>query len=146
MDPNHSGYVIHGETMNHGITIDYVTSGRINFYVDTTSIGYCTITASDARIKTDIKPIGERYKNAVQTLDLKEFRYDFRDPTRSEANGLKRFGVIAQDVIAALDEQGLDWEKSELVETIKDENSEYYTVNYIPFLVTRLAGDEDRIK
>lgn len=145
-DGTHQGYVVHGETAVHGITIDYLTSGRINFYVDTTSIGYATITSSDERMKTDIKPIDERYKDAIKNIELKNFHFDFDDPTRAGANLLERFGAVAQDVIAAFEDEGLDWEDSEIVETLKDDDGEYYVINYVPFLVARLAADEDRIK
>ena len=145
-DGTHQGYVVHGETANHGITIDYLTSGRINFYVDTTSIGYATITSSDERMKTDIKPIDERYKDAIKNIELKNFHFDFDDPTRAGANLLERFGAVAQDVIAAFEDEGLDWEDSEIIETLKDDDGEYYVINYVPFLVARLAADEDRIK
>ena len=145
-DGNHQGYVVYGNTGQHGITVDYLTSGRINFYVDTTSIGYATITSSDERMKTDIEPIEERYKRAAGSVELKNFRFDFNDPTRSGANLLKRFGAIAQDVIKALDDEGINYEENELVETLEDDDGEYYTINYVPFLIARLAADEDRIK
>jgi hypothetical protein len=141
----HEGYVVHGETAAHGITVDYLNSGRINFYVDTSSIGYATITSSDERMKTDIEPIEERYKRAAGSVELKNFRFDFNDPTRAGANLLKRFGAIAQDVIKALDDEGINYEENELVETLEDDNGEYYTINYVPFLIARLAADEDRI-
>lgn len=140
-----AGFMVYGKTPQHSYNMDWTTTG-LNMYVDTTNIGRVTLTSSDARVKTDIKPLGEQYKNAISSLDFKEFKYDFKDPVRSEANGLKRFGVIAQDVIAALEEQGLDWKQSEIVETTENEDDTYYTINYVPFLITRLAADEDRIK
>lgn len=140
-----AGFIVHGKTPQHSYNMDWTTTG-LNMYVDTTNVGRVTLTSSDARVKTDIKPLGEQYKNAISSLDFKEFKYDFKDPVRSEANGLKRFGVIAQDVIAAFEKQGLDWKQSEIVETTENENDTYYTINYVPFLITRLAADEDRIK
>lgn len=144
-DGNHQGYVVYGYTAAHGITVDYLTSGRINFYVDTTSIGYATIISSDERMKTDIEPIDDKYKRAAGSVELKNFRFDFNDPTRAGANLLKRFGAIAQDVIKALDDEGINYEENELVETLEDDDGEYYTINYVPFLIARLAADEDRI-
>ena len=140
-----TGFMVYGKTPQHSYNMDWTTSG-LNMYVDTTNVGKITLTSSDIRVKTDINPLGEQYKNAISSLDFKEFKYNFKDPVRSEANGLKRFGVIAQDVIAALEKQGLDWQQSEIVEATENENDTYYTVNYVPFLVTRLAADEDRIK
>lgn len=140
-----SGFMVYGKTPQHSYNMDWTSSGLI-MYVDTTNVGKVTLTSSDARVKTDINPLGEQYKKAISSLDFKEFKYNFKDSVRSEANGLKRFGVIAQDVIAALEKQGLDWKQSEIVETTENENDTYYTINYVPFLVTRLAADEDRIK
>lgn len=139
------GFMVYGKTPQHSYNMDWTSNGLI-MYVDTTNVGKITLTSSDARAKTDINPLGEQYKKAISSLDFKEFKYNFKDPVRSEANGLKRFGVIAQDVIAALEKQGLDWEQSEIVETTENEDDTYYTINYVPFLVTRLAADEDRIK
>jgi len=145
-DGTRSGYVVYGNTASHGFNIDYLTTGRINFYVDGTSIGYATITSSDERMKTDIKPIDERYKDAIANVELKNFHFNFNDATRAGANLLERFGAIAQDVISALENEGLDYRDSELVETLEDDDGEYYTINYVPFLIARLAADEDRIK
>lgn len=138
------GYVVHGHTGNHGFAIDYTTSGQIDFYVDATYIGYATIASSDERTKTDIRPIEEKYKRAVMSVDLKNFRFDFKDELRSGANDSVRFGAIAQDLIKALEAEGLDYKASELVDTVGDE--ERYVINYVPFLTARLAADEDRIK
>jgi len=143
---NHAGFVVYGNSPNHGITVDYITSGRINFYVDGTSIGYAPITSSDERVKTNIEPIDDRFKRAVQKVELKNFNFDFNDSVREGANLQKRFGAIAQDVIRALDDEGINYESSELVETMSDDSGEYFTINYVPFLIARLAADEDRIK
>ena len=56
-----------------------------------------------------------------------------------------RFGVIAQDVIEALESEGIRENETELIGTLKDDNGERYIVNYVPFLIARLAAAEDRI-
>jgi len=140
------GYVVHGHSGNHGYSLDYTTSGRIDFYVDTNYLGYATLASSDVRTKTDIHPIEERYKRAIENIELKNFHFDFSNEILSGANGLLRFGAIAQDVIKALEEQGIDPKESELVDVVGDGNGERYVINYVPFLVARLAADEDRIQ
>ena len=139
------GYVVHGQTPNHGITIDYTSSGKIEFYVDGNATAVASLTASDERMKTDIEPIDERFKRAVGSIVLKNFNFNFTDSTRAGANLIRRFGVIAQETIAALENEGLDYRDSELIDTMKDADGEYYMISYIPFLIARLAYDEDRI-
>jgi len=145
-DGTHQGYVVHGETVNHGFTIDFTTVGRIDFYVDTVYVGYASLASSDEKTKTDIHPIEEKYKRAVESVDLKNFHFDFDNKVLSGANDLLRFGAIAQDVIAALEEQGIDPTESELIDKVGDGEEERYVINYTPFLVARLAADEDRIQ
>lgn len=145
-DGTHSGYVVHGETGAHGITIDFTTSGRIDFYVDTIYVGYATLSSSDKKTKKSIKPISQKYKDAVASVDLKSFHFNFKNEVLSGANDLLRFGAVAQDVISALEAQGIDPAESELVDKVGNGKEERYVINYIPFLTARLAADEDRIQ
>ena len=141
------GYVVHGHSGAHGITVDYGTNpARIEFYVDTQFIGYATITYSDKRVKKGIKSISQKYKDAVGSVDLKSFHFNFKKGVLAEANTLLRFGAVAQDVIAALEAQGIDPSESELVDTVGEGKEERYAINYVPFLTARLAADEDRIQ
>jgi len=140
------GFVVRGQTNAHGITVDFTTVGRIDFYVDTTYVGYASLASSDKKTKKSIKPIAQKYKDAVASVDLKSFHFDFDNKVLSGANDLLRFGAIAQDVIAALEKQGIDPTESELIDKVGDGEEERYVINYTPFLVARLAADEDRIQ
>ena len=140
------GYVVRGQTNAHGITVDFTSAGRIDFYVDTTYVGYASLASSDVKTKTDIHSVEQKYKDAVASVDLKNFHFDFKNEVLSGANDLLRFGAIAQDVIAALEEQGIDPTESELIDKVGDGEEERYVINYTPFLVARLAADEDRIQ
>lgn len=141
------GYVVHGHSSAHGITVEYDTNpGRIEFYVDTNYVGYVTLSASDKRTKKSIKPISQKYKDAVGSVDLKSFHFNFKNEVLSGANNRLRFGAIAQDVISALEAQGIDPAESELVDKVGEGKEERYVINYIPFLTARLAADEDRIQ
>ena len=143
---NEQGYVVHGHSGAHGITVEYSTNpARIDYYVDTQFVGYTTITYSDKRVKKGIKSISQKYKDAVGSVDLKSFHFNFKKGVLAEANALLRFGAVAQDVIAALEAQGIDPSESELVDTVGEGKEERYAINYIPFLIARLAADEDRI-
>lgn len=145
-NPSEQGFIVYGHTSAHGITVDFTTSGRIDFYVDTTYVGFASLSSSDEKTKTDIHPIEEKYKRAVEKVELKNFNFDFQNETLRGANDLLRFGAIAQDVIAALIEQGLDPEESELIDVVGSKDDQRYVINYVPFLLARLAADEDRIK
>lgn len=140
------GFVVHGQTGAHGITVDFTAAGRIDFYVDTTYVGYASLSSSDKKTKKSIKPISQKYKDAVASVDLKSFHFNFKNEVLSGANNLLRFGAVAQDVIAALEAQGIDPAESELIDKVGDGKEERYVINYIPFLTARLAADEDRIQ
>lgn len=140
------GFVVHGQTGAHGITVDFTAVGRIDFYVDNTYVGYASLSSSDKKTKKSIKTIPQKYKDAVASVPLKSFHFNFKDKVLSGANDLLRFGAVAQDVISALEAQGIDPMESELVDKVGEGNAERYVINYIPFLTARLAADEDRIK
>ena len=140
------GYVIHGHSNNHKMTLDCDTSsGYVAFYADGAAIGAIPVGSSDRRTKTDIEAISEKYKRAVSRVELKDFRYDFTNGVLANINSSLRFGVIAQDVIEALESEGIRENETELIGTLKDDNGERYIVNYVPFLIARLAAAEDRI-
>ena len=144
---NRQGYVVHGQSATHKMTLDCDTStGYVAFYADGAAIGAIPVGSSDRRTKTDIEPISDKYKRAVSKVELKDFKYDFSDSVLSGVNNLLRFGVIAQDVIDALESEGIRENENELIGTLSDENGERYIVNYVPFLIARIANDEDRIK
>ena len=148
------GYVVHGHDGAHTYTFGFSTTGsgsNIQYflwsYVDGESLGYIPITASsDARYKSNIKPISEAYKRAVEKVELDSFFYDFTTPVKASLNNALRFGIVAQDLIAALESEGIDPTESELIATAPDPDGERYLVNYTPFLVARLAAAEDRIR
>ena len=141
------GYVVHGQTATYKMTLDCnLSTGYVAFYGNGTAIGSIPVGSSDRRTKTDIEPIEEKYKRAIAKVELKDFRYDFNDGVLSGVNNLLRFGAIAQELIEALESEGISEDESELIATLSDDNGERYIINYVPFLVARIAADEDRIK
>ena len=146
---NMKGYIVHGANVNNKMTISCDTNSKyVAFYADGNAVGAIYVGGSDSRIKKDIEPLSNKYKKAISKVEFKDFHYDFKDDVLlSKSNNYLRFGVIAQDIIAALKEENIPEQESELIDTLKDEiNGERYIVNYTSFLVTRLAADEDRIK
>ena len=145
---NFRGYVAHGKTINHRLTFDFDTISGYNylrFWVDGTEVYRIQQQSySDRRVKEDIEPINRRYKKAVAAVDLNQFRFDFNDEVRQGGNGIM-FGIIAQDLIDKLADNGIDFERTPLVADMDNEEESLYSVDYVQFLLVRLAADEDRI-
>lgn len=140
-----AGYVAHGKTTNHRLCFDFDTISGYNylrFWIDGVEVARIQQQSySDERVKTDIEPIQDAFKEAVGAVDIEQFRYDFGDKVRQGANGIM-FGIVAQDLVEKLEKNGIDSEKTPLVSNTDD----MYSVDYTQFLLARLAVDEDRIK
>ena len=143
-----AGYVSHGKTSAHRLCFDFDTISSYNylrFWIDSVEVARIQQQSfSDERIKTDIEPIKDKYKEAVGAVNINQFRYDFNDPVRQGGNGLM-FGIIAQDLIRELDDRGIDFEKTPLVANIDNDDESLYSVDYTSFLLARIATIEDRI-
>ena len=146
---NFAGYVAHGKTVNHRLTFDFDTISGYNylrFWVDGTEIARIQQQSySDERVKTDIEPIRNAYKEAVGAVDIEQFRYNFNDAVRQGAYGIM-FGIVAQDLIKELYDKGIAFEDTPLVADITNDDESLYSVDYTQFLLARVAHDEDRIK
>jgi hypothetical protein len=92
-------------------------------------------TGSDERLKKNIKNIEQKFLDAVGSIDLKQFVFKNREEEQIS------FGVIAQDLIKALDAQGLDYKDYEVI----GENDDRYFMVYDQFLVARCAYLEDKV-
>lgn len=145
-DGTNVGYVAYGKTNAYKYVLNYV-SGRLDIYNNTTLLGYVTLTgSSDRNVKTDIEEISEAVKEAIRSVELTQFKYNFTDASRQEANQRTNYGAIAQDVIEALREKGIDYRDTWFIEETSDDNGDLYNINYTQFLLARLAADEDKIK
>lgn len=144
-----AGYVAHGKTISHRLTYDFDTISGYNylrFWIDGTEIARIQQQSySDERVKTDIEPIKEKYKEAAAAVDIDQFRYDFGDPVRQGAYGVM-FGIVAQDLIKELDDRKIHFEDTPLVSNTDNDDESLYSVDYTQFLLARIAADEDRIK
>ena len=143
------GYVAHGKTISHRLTFDFDTISGYNFlrfWIDGTEVARIQQQSySDERVKTDIEPIRNAYKEAVGAVDIEQFRYNFNDAVRQGAYGIM-FGIVAQDLIRELDDNGIAFEDTPLVADITNDDESLYSVDYTQFLLARIAHDEDRIK
>lgn len=144
-----AGYAAHGKTINHRLTFDFDSISGYNylrFWIDSTEVARIQQQSySDERVKTDIEPIRNAYKEAVGAVDIEQFRYDFGDAVRQSAYGIM-FGIVAQDLIKELDANGIAFENTPLVADIDNDDESLYSVDYTQFLLARVAHDEDRIK
>lgn len=105
-----------------------------------TSVAYCDANyqpkSSDERIKEDIKDIDSKYLELLDKIKVKNFRFK----TRKDENfrGLEHVGVIAQEVLQALEDSGIDVNDQNIVdyrevytdETDLIDNGKVYGVNY----------------
>lgn len=137
----------------HGYSMMWVpqTSPYIQFFVDTVSVAQLQASyGSDKRLKKAVDNIENDLLNAIGSVDFIQFRYI----NEIFGNAL-RTGVIAQDVIEALEDAGISWQDGAIISKTKSEvkkdgeldekSDEYYTVNYEQFLITRLAYDEKKM-
>lgn len=139
-----NGYAPVLGSIGHRYTLAWGNDSQIHFFIDDTDVAHL----SDSRIKKNIRDIESNYKDAVLSVDLKQFQFNRPEKLFVDYNKPQRFGAIAQDVIKALEDKGIDWKDSELVnyDVVNTETGdERYSINYVPFLITRLAADEDRI-
>jgi len=111
------GYSSGTEITNNRLAVN--GSGYFNGTVTATNF----ILSSDARLKTNIKPI------SAEHLDLKYYEYELKSNP-----GEKRYGVIAQDLL------------KDHPELVSGSEKDMYGVNYVDLLVRKVAELEYRLK
>jgi len=111
------------------------TLGSSLFRWSTVFAGTGTINTSDARAKTDIADLDEAETRVAQRLKKLVKKYRFRDAVAQKGDGARiHVGVIAQDVKAAFEAEGLDpfaysvlcWDKWEAQEPVTRSWSDEY--------------------
>lgn len=90
--------------------------------------------SSDERLKKDIQTVDEKYLEAIHDVEIIQYKYT--DETKGDKPIV---GVVAQDVIRALNDVGINHKDRSVVMQSDDG---YYNVNYIDFLTSRIAYDE----
>ena len=100
---------------------------------------------SDSDLKKDIKDIIAEAITAIGSVDLKQFIFNYKDETRN--NGKIVFGAIAQDVVKALEENGLDPNDFDLISKVNDpiEKNEYYALNYDELAMAKIAYLQNKV-
>ena len=93
---------------------------------------------SDRRVKKDIKPINEKIIDAIGKVELKQFIYTNRPPEESDKISL---GAIAQEVMEALESEGLDYNDYGII----DGDERRWSLQYEHFLIARCAYLEKRL-
>ena len=115
-------------------------NGGLRFQVDNTWVW----SASDKRLKKNIKAINQDYIDAVGSVDL--FQYNLNRQGYSDKP--LYFGAMAQDIIESLKDKGHVDENLDMIfqnKATSDDDTLYYGMNYEQFLILRLAGDEQKI-
>ena len=114
------------------------SSSKLEFYVDVTNVG----SLSDKRIKTEIKDIDDDFINAIEEIEMKQFKVANR-------NGLVSFGILAQDLMEIFEKYNknpLDYEIVYKTKYRTDDDTVYYAIDYTQFLVLKQKATDVKIK
>lgn len=114
------------------------SSSKLEFYVDVTNVG----SLSDKRIKTEIKDIDNDFINAIEEIEMKQFKVANR-------NGLVSFGILAQDLMEIFEKYNKNPFDYEIVYETKyrtDDDTIYYAIDYTQFLVLKQKATDKKIK
>ena len=131
------GTVMYGQDTGNTYQCNW-TGSQLQFFVDSTYVG----TLSDARLKNEIKNIDEDFIKAIEEIQIKQFKIVNR-------NGLVSFGILAQDLIGIFKKYNKNPFEYEIVQQTQykiDDNTNYYTIDYVQFLVLKQLAADYKIK
>ena len=141
MDNVGTGYVMHGCDSGAHKYMCWWDNAALHFYVDTTAVW----SSSDRRLKKNIVAICDDYIDAIGQVEMVQYylnRPGYRDNTM-------HFGVIAQDIVEALNCKGHTDNELKMIfrDKVQITDTElYYGIDYEQFLILRLAYNEKIIK
>lgn len=141
MDNVGTGYVMHGWDSGAHKYMCWWDNAALHFYVDTTAVW----SSSDRRLKKNIVAIRDDYIDAIGQVEMVQYylnRPGYRDNTM-------HFGVIAQDIVEALNCKGHADNELKMIfrDKVQITDTElYYGIDYEQFLILRLAYNEKVIK
>ena len=132
----YEGYPMIGQGSNHKYFV-YWEGSQLNFFVDKTFVG----NISDERLKSDFKKIDNNFLEAINELEIQQFKCKNR-------NDLISFGIIAQDLIKVFKKYNINQEDYEILQKVQydlDNDEKYYTIDYIQFLVLKQLANDKKI-
>ena len=141
MDNVGTGYVMHGWDSGAHKYMCWWDNAALHFYVDTIAVW----SSSDRRLKKNIVAICDDYIDAIGQVEMVQYylnRPGYRDNTM-------HFGVIAQDIVEALNCKGHTDNELKMIfrDKVQITDTElYYGIDYEQFLILRLAYNEKIIK
>lgn len=133
----YDGFPMIGIDTNHSFYCQW-TGGSLYFYVDDTQAGWI----SDERLKTEIKQVDDKFLDAINELDIKQFKADNR-------NGLISFGIIAQELVEVFEKHGINPKDYEILQKVQYKLSDkelYYTIEYTQFLILKQLATDRKIQ
>lgn len=120
----YEGYI----TLSNGCMILNAENGVLTEQLSATSLATEDFSqTSDIRLKNTIEPLSNKYLSLLDKIDAKSFYLN------KASRDVQRLGFIAQDVVAAAQEVGLNVDDLAAVLKDKSEN-EYYSLDYIQFI------------
>lgn len=116
------------------------SGSSLSAFVDNTNVW----STSDERLKKDIFDISDAFINAIGSVNIKQFKFAVSPYDQNAVH----FGVIAQELRSALENNGCDLSNLSVTGSFKNpsDDTEYYSVDKEEFLMARIAYDEKRIK
>ncbi len=133
----YKGYPIIGTSNSHRYFVDW-TGSDLTFYVDGSYVG----ALSDKRLKTDFKKVDDKFLQAIEELEIQQFKIANR-------NGLISFGIIAQDLIEVFEKYGLNPKDYEILGEVQyslEDNTMYYKIEYTQYLILKQLAKDRKIK
>lgn len=131
------GYPMIGLNDNNTYQV-YWNGSYLFFYVDGTYVD----GISDKRLKSDFEEIDDNFLDAIEELEIQQFKCDNR-------NGLISFGIIAQDLIDVFNKYEINLDDYEIIKKIKykaNDDTEYYAIEYTQFLILKQLAADRKIK
>ncbi len=120
-------------------------SDHLYFMVDGLSSYFISMEQgeySDIRLKKEIKAIEEETLNCVDNLEIKQFKL-------KNKKGKISFGIIAQELIESMKNQGIDYKKYDIIQQrlfSPQDKTEYFAVNYNQFLILKQLLTDKKIQ
>ena len=134
-----TGICASGRNDGHTYQLNWNSSSKLEFWVDTTNIG----TLSDRRLKHEIEEVTSdtQLLNIIDNCKIYTYKADNR-------NGQISMGIMAQDFMSECKKLNLkpeDYEVFGIMQYTNTDDTEYYTIEYDQYAVIKCAALERRI-
>ena len=131
------GYPMIGLDANHKYYVNW-HDGSYDFYVDGQYFG----ALSDKRLKSDFKSIDDKFLQAIDELEIQQFKIDNKC-------GKISWGIVAQDLIEVFKKYDINPKDYEILQEVQyklDDDTMYYRIEYQQFLVLKQLASDRKVQ